>query len=245
MVTSMADRRKITAVVFDLGGVLLDWDPRYLYRQLFADPAEMEDFLARICTADWHHAHDLGEDITQSCRRLARLHPRYRDMIMAWTERGEDMIAGQIDGTVGVLAELKAGGVRCLALSNMEPATFATRRARFTFMSWLDGMSSGIEGARPDRRSSRSCRRSGWTRPRRCSSTTRRATSRPPAAWACTPCITPPLARSGSSCARSASPPWTRPEMASAGPVQPVRSREGRARVDPPAGKPCPHRVAP
>ncbi len=154
MVTAMAGRRKITAVVFDLGGVLLDWDPRYLYRQLFADPAEMEDFLARICTADWHHAHDLGEDITQSCRRLARLHPRYRDMIMAWTERGEEMIAGQIDGTVGVLAELKAGGMRCLALSNMEPATFATRRARFTFMSWLDGyVISGIEGvAKPDRR---------------------------------------------------------------------------------------------
>jgi 2-haloacid dehalogenase len=154
MVTSMADRRKITAVVFDLGGVLLDWDPRYLYRQLFADPAEMEDFLARVCTADWHHAHDLGEDITQSCRRLARLHPRYRDMIMAWAERGEEMIAGQIDGTVGVLAELKAGGMRCLALSNMEPATFATRRARFAFMSWLDGyVISGIEGvAKPNRR---------------------------------------------------------------------------------------------
>jgi 2-haloacid dehalogenase len=154
MVTAMANRRTITAVVFDLGGVLLDWDPRYLYRQLFADPAEMEDFLARICTADWHHAHDLGEDITQSCRRLARLHPRYRDMIMAWTERGEEMIAGQIDETVDVLAELRAGGMRCLALSNMEPATFATRRARFPFMSWLDGyVISGIEGvAKPDRR---------------------------------------------------------------------------------------------
>lgn len=79
MVTAMTNSRTITAAVFDLGGVLLDWDPRYLYRQLFADPAEMEDFLARICTADWHHAHDLGEDLTQSCRRLARLHPRYPD----------------------------------------------------------------------------------------------------------------------------------------------------------------------
>ena len=90
----------------------------------------------------------------RSILRLARLHPRYRDMIMAWAERGEEMIAGQIDGTVGVLAELKAGGMRCLALSNMEPATFATRRARFTFMSWLDGyVISGIEGvAKPDRR---------------------------------------------------------------------------------------------
>jgi 2-haloacid dehalogenase len=146
--------QRVTAVVFDLGGVLLDWNPRHLYRQLFADPAEMEDFLARVCTPAWHHAHDLGEDITESCRRLARLHPRYRDMIMAWAERGEEMIAGQIDQTVDVLAELKAGGVRCLLLSNMEPTTFAIRRARFAFMDWPDGyVISGIEGvAKPDRR---------------------------------------------------------------------------------------------
>src|SRR6266550_4723724 len=98
----------------------------------------MEDFLARICTQDWHHAHDLGEDITQSCRRLARRYPGYRDMIMAWAERCEEM----------------AAGLRCLALSNMEPTTFATRRTRFAFMDWFDGfVISGIEGvAKPDPR---------------------------------------------------------------------------------------------
>jgi 2-haloacid dehalogenase len=134
--------------------VLIDWDPRYVYRQLFADPAEMEDFLARICTQDWHRAHDLGEDITESCRRLARRHPGHRDMIMAWAERGEEMAAGQLDEAVGVLRELKAAGLRCLALSNMEPSAFAIRRARFAFMDWFDGfVISGIEGvAKPDRR---------------------------------------------------------------------------------------------
>jgi len=147
-------RQQLTTVVFDLGGVLIDWDPRHLYRQLFADPAEMEDFLARICTQDWHLAHDLGEDITESCRRLARRHPGHRDMIMAWAERGEEMAAGQIDETVGVLREVKAAGLPCLALSNMEPSAFATRRARFAFMDWFDGfVISGIEGvAKPDRR---------------------------------------------------------------------------------------------
>ena len=146
--------KQITAAVFDLGGVLLDWNPRYVYRQLFADPAEMEDFLARICTQDWHHAHDLGEDITQSCRRLARRHPDHRDMIMVWAERCEEMAAGQIDETVDILAELKAAGLRCLVLSNMEPATFVARQARFAFMGWLDGyVISGFEGvAKPDRR---------------------------------------------------------------------------------------------
>ena len=96
-------QQQITAVVFDLGGVLIDWDPRYLYRQLFTDPAEMEDFLTRICTPDWHHAHDLGEDIAESCRRLARRYPGHNDMIMVWAERCEEMAAGQFDEAVGVL----------------------------------------------------------------------------------------------------------------------------------------------
>jgi 2-haloacid dehalogenase len=145
--------REINAVVFDLGGVLIDWDPRYLYRQLFADSGEMEDFLARICTTDWHRAHDLGEDITESCERLARLHPGHRDLIMAWDERGEEMAAGQLDETVEVLRELTAAGTRCYALSNMEPRTFTIRRDRFPFMKWFDGqVISGLEGvAKPDR----------------------------------------------------------------------------------------------
>ncbi len=144
----------VDAVVFDLGGVLIDWNPRYLYRQLFADPAEMGCFLARICTSDWHRAHDLGEDTTESCRRLAALHPGQAEMIMAWAERGEEMVAGQFDATVAVLSELRTAGVRCYALSNMEPDRFAIRRARFPFMEWFDGhVISGLEGvAKPDPR---------------------------------------------------------------------------------------------
>jgi 2-haloacid dehalogenase len=145
--------RDITAVVFDIGGVLLDWDPRHLYRQLFEDPAEMTDFLHRICTPQWHRSHDLGADTEQSCRDLARVHPDHAELIMAWAHRGEEMIRGQIDETVGVLAELAAAGVRCLALSNMEMEKFALRRSRFPFFDWFDGcVISGIEGvAKPDR----------------------------------------------------------------------------------------------
>jgi 2-haloacid dehalogenase len=145
---------KISAVAFDLGGVLIDWDPRHLYRKLFSDPAEMEDFLARICTPDWHRQHDLGADITASCERLAAQRPGYRGMIMAWAERGEEMAAGQYDRTVRVLAEVKAAGLRCYALSNMEPVPFAIRLARFPFMSWFDGhVISGLERvAKPDPR---------------------------------------------------------------------------------------------
>jgi 2-haloacid dehalogenase len=146
--------KKISAVAFDNGGVLIDWDPRHLYRQLFSGPAEMEDFLARICTDNWHREHDLGADITASCQRLAALHPGYRDMIMAWAERGEEMAAGQFHQTVSVLADVKAAGIRCYTLSNMEPQAFTARSARFPFMAWFDGhIISGIEGvAKPDLR---------------------------------------------------------------------------------------------
>jgi len=145
--------RQISAVVLDIGGVLLDWDPRHLYRKLIADQAEMEDFLGRICTPRWHRAHDLGADTERSCLELARLHPARADLIMAWAHRGEEMVAGQIDGTAQVLADLKAAGVPCYALSNMEADRFALRRARFGFFGLFDGcVISGTEGvAKPDR----------------------------------------------------------------------------------------------
>jgi 2-haloacid dehalogenase len=145
---------QIDAVVFDLGGVLIDWDPRYVYRSLFGDPLAMEKFLATVCTADWHRAHDLGADIRRSCEELARQHPEYRDMIMVWAERSEEMVIGQFDDTVAVLGDLTASGMPCYALSNMEPEAFRIRRSRFPFMRWFDAhVISGIEGvAKPDRR---------------------------------------------------------------------------------------------
>lgn len=148
----MADS-EITAVVFDLGGVLLDWNPRHLYRQLISDQDQLDDFLSRICTPQWHLAHDLGVDTEQSCRELARVHPEHADLIMAWAHRGEEMIAGVFDDTVAVLSELRSAGLRCFALSNMEANTFIKRRSRFPFFGLLDGwVISGHEGvAKPDR----------------------------------------------------------------------------------------------
>jgi len=144
----------IEAVVFDIGGVLLDWDPRHLYRKLFADPGEMAAFLGEVCTPRWHRAHDLGADTEQSCQELAAAHPRLAEEIMAWSHRSEEMIAGQIDDGVDALAELKASGVPCLALSNMEADKFALRQSRYQFFRHFDGcMISGIERvAKPDRR---------------------------------------------------------------------------------------------
>ncbi len=142
----------IDAVVFDLGGVLLDWDPRHLYRKLFDDEDEMERFLAEICTLQWHAAHDLGLPAEQSCAALAARHPEHAQAIFAWARRSEEMIGGPIAGTVAILRELLDRGVRCYALTNMEAETFPGRARRFEFMRWFAGtVVSGFERiAKPD-----------------------------------------------------------------------------------------------
>jgi 2-haloacid dehalogenase len=129
----------IEAVVFDIGGVLLDWNPRYLYRELFDDEQAMERFLAEVCTIEWHSAHDLGVPYTESCAALAERHPEQADMIWAWGRRTEEMIGGSIDGTVEILRELLAAGVPCYALTNMEAETYPLRRDRYDFMRWFAG----------------------------------------------------------------------------------------------------------
>jgi 2-haloacid dehalogenase len=140
------------AVVFDLGGVLLDWNPRYLYRRLIDDEAEMERFLGEVCTMEWHAAHDRGVPVAESCAALAAAHPEYADLINAWGERSEEMIAGPIGGTVEILEELLQQGVRCYALTNMERETYPLRRQRFPFMGRFAGtVVSSYEGvAKPD-----------------------------------------------------------------------------------------------
>ena len=142
----------IDAVVFDIGGVLLDWDPRHLYRKLIPDEAELADFLQRICTPEWHAAHDRGVPFARSCAELAAQHPDHADLILAWGTRTEEMIAGPIDGTVAILEELRPRGVRCYALTNMERETYPVRRQRYPFMRWFDGtVVSSHEGvAKPD-----------------------------------------------------------------------------------------------
>ena len=193
-----------SAVVFDLGGVLLDWNPRYLYRKLFdGDEAAMEQFLAQVCTPSWHAAHDLGYSIFQACSELAERDPAQADLIRAWGQRSEEMVAGPIAGSVAILADLKQRGVACYALSNMEAETFPLRLRRFAFMRWFDGhVISGLEGmAKPDPRIYRLLLDRYRLRPgTRCSSTTGPTISRPPRPSGC--------ARSSSSLRLSCAPSW-------------------------------------
>ena len=134
----MTDRP--AAVVFDLGGVLLDWDPRHLYRRLIPDEAEMERFLRDVVSAAWNLEHDRGRSFAEGVALLTREHPDHADLIAAFHERWPEMLGGAIAGSVEILAELRASGARLLALTNWSAETGPIGLARFPFLAWFEAV---------------------------------------------------------------------------------------------------------
>jgi 2-haloacid dehalogenase len=128
-------------VVFDLGGVLIDWNPRYLYRKLFAgDEAGMERFLSEICTQEWNERQDAGRAFHDAAAELVERFPDRAELIEAFGTRFDEMMAGPIAGTVEILSELRGRGVPLHALSNWSAETFPLARRRFDFLGWFDGL---------------------------------------------------------------------------------------------------------
>lgn len=147
------ERRSI--VVFDLGGVLIDWNPRHLYRKLFdGDDAAMEGFLESVCSPVWNRRLDGGASFAESVAELVRKHPGQAHLIKAYSERFEEMFSGPIDGTVAVLADLKSRGVPLYALTNWSADKAPVMYRLFDFVNWFDGVVvSGLVGiAKPDRK---------------------------------------------------------------------------------------------
>ena len=130
----------LKAVVFDLGGVLIDWDPRYLYRKLLDDEATVEEFLATVCTPEWNAEQDRGRPFAEGVAELVERHPVHAAAITAYHERWPEMLGGAVGGTVEVLAELRAAGVPVYALTNWSAETFGIARERFEFLEWFDGV---------------------------------------------------------------------------------------------------------
>lgn len=142
----------IKTLVFDLGGVLIDWNPRYLYRKLIDDENDIDSFLSEVCNAEWNVQQDAGRTLTEAtAERIARF-PQQKTLIEAFYDRWEEMLGGEIDQTVEILLELKNKGETLYALTNWSGETFPIAEARYDFLQWFDGtLVSGIEKlAKPD-----------------------------------------------------------------------------------------------
>lgn len=124
----------VDAVIFDLGGVLIDWNPRHLYRKLFDDAAEMERFLAEICAPEWNLEQDRGRPWAQAIAELSARHPDRAELIAAYRGRWQEMLNGAIEGTVGILERLDAAGVPLYALTNWSAETYPHAERLYPFL---------------------------------------------------------------------------------------------------------------
>ncbi len=133
--------RKIGAVVFDLGGVLIDWNPRYLYRKLFpGDEAGMERFLTEVCTPAWNVRQDAGRSWAEATALLRAEHPGQAELIDAYHLRWPEMLGGPIEGSVDILRELKGAGTALYALTNWSHETFPVAIETYDFLACFDGI---------------------------------------------------------------------------------------------------------
>lgn len=139
----------VETVIFDLGGVLIDWNPRYLYRKIFKSEEEIDWFLNNICTAEWNDMQDAGRNFAEATEELLSKHPDWETPIRAWYSRWEETISGPIEGTVEILRTIKGSGHRLYALTNWSAESFPIAQQKFDFLNWFQGIVvSGVEKTR-------------------------------------------------------------------------------------------------
>ena len=142
----------ITAVLFDIGNVLIRWDRRNLYRLLIADEAELDWFLDNVVTLEWNDQLDGGRLFADAVADLQAQHPDHAELIAAFRDRWTETLGGAIDETVALLAALQANGVATYALTNFSVETFPLARASFPFLDTFGGVvvSGEIALTKPD-----------------------------------------------------------------------------------------------
>ena len=141
---------KIQNIVFDLGGVLVDWNPAYLYRKLFQSEQEMTLFFQQICTPDWNEEQDGGRLLQDGTNSLVKQFPEKEILIRAYYDRWEEMLGGPISGTVDLFREIKKNPhLKTYALTNWSAETFPKALLLYDFLHWFDGrVVSGEEKTR-------------------------------------------------------------------------------------------------
>ena len=145
---------RATVVLFDVGNVIVRWDPRTLYAKIFPEPEARDRFLDQVCTMAWHTEHDRGRPMSEGVAALVAQHPDQADAIRAWEDRWFEMISGPIPETTQAIEDLHARGVPLYGLTNMSAETVAgTLALSPAFARLRDIVVSGVEGViKPDRR---------------------------------------------------------------------------------------------
>lgn len=132
--------RTPTTVVFDIGNVLLRWDPRHLYRTVFDDEERMEWFLANVCTSAWNVEQDRGRDWDEAVALLVKDHPTHEPAIRAFHERWHETVAGTYEDNVALLDRLRQAGVPTYCITNFSGPKFREAQVRFPFLATFDGI---------------------------------------------------------------------------------------------------------
>jgi 2-haloacid dehalogenase len=129
-----------TAVVFDIGNVLLRWDPRNLYRKIFTEAESMEWFLSHVCDGPWNEAQDLGRTWVDAVQERTKLYPQWAAEIRAYDERWMETLDGEIEENVQVLKLAKRVGLRLFAITNFSQEKFRVAREQHSFFELFDGI---------------------------------------------------------------------------------------------------------
>lgn len=142
--------KSFDTIIFDLGGVLIDWNPRYVYRTIFKTEEEVEWFLENITTSEWNENQDAGYPLHKATQELILRHPDWEPEIKAYYGRWLEMLGDQLHDTVEILRQLKAEGrYHLYALTNWSAETFPHALERFEFFKIFDGVVvSGAEKMR-------------------------------------------------------------------------------------------------
>ena len=135
----------VESIVFDFGGVLIDWNPRYLYRQVFRDEEKMEYFLSHVCTPEWNAALDKGKPFQQGVKELLPLYPEYAEEIKMYDTRWEEMCGEEIEGSVRLLRAV-ARRYSVYGLTNCSAEKFRITLPKHDFFNLFKGIVvSGVE----------------------------------------------------------------------------------------------------
>jgi 2-haloacid dehalogenase len=142
--------KKIDTIVFDLGGVLIDWNPDYVYKSIFPNDEERKWFYENICTPDWNEQQDAGKSLRQATEELVKKFPEHEKNIRVYYDRWREMLGGPIQETVEVLRHFKyKTDIRLYALTNWSAETFPVALSLYEFLHWFEGrVVSGEEKTR-------------------------------------------------------------------------------------------------